>query len=315
MNQTYLDTARLLTQVAPLLFVDDTFALKGGTAINLFVRDMPRLSVDLDLVFPDHTLSRDKALARIQASLRQAADRLKKLGFQTHAPTADAGETKLLVRRGRIEIKVEVNFVMRGTVRPVRRASLTPTARDVLMADLDIPVVSLEDMYGGKLVAALDRQHPRDLFDVMLLFAHEGITLGIRRAFVVYLASSNRPVHEVLFPPLRNVQHDYEHNFQGMTAEPVPLDALLAARERMVRELQRGLDDNERRFLLSLVAGTPDWSVLGIAHLEHLPGIRWKLHNLAQLQKTNAKKFAEQADVLAAKLLTGTSPAKPLGNG
>jgi predicted transcriptional regulator len=77
----------------------------------------------------------------------------------------------------------------------------------------------------------------------------------------------------------------------------------------------RGLDDNERRFLLSLVAGTPDCSLLGIAHLEHLPGIRWKLHNLAQLQKTNAKKFAEQADVLEAKLLTGTSPAKPLGNG
>jgi predicted nucleotidyltransferase component of viral defense system len=315
MNQIYLDTARLLTQVAPLVFVDDTFALKGGTAINLFVRDMPRLSVDLDLVFPDHTLSRDKALARIKAALRQAADRLKKRGFQTHASAADARETKLLVRRGRIEIKVEVNFVMRGTVRPVRRVSLTPTARDVLMADLDIPVVSLEDMYGGKLVAALDRQHPRDLFDVMLLFAHEGITPGIRRAFVVYLASSNRPVHEVLFPPLRNVQHDYEHNFQGMTAEPVPLDALLAARERMVRELQQGLDDDERRFLLSLVVGTPDWSLLNIAHLEHLPGIRWKLHNLAHLQKSNAKKFAEQADVLAAKLPVGTSLARPRGDG
>jgi predicted nucleotidyltransferase component of viral defense system len=315
MNQAYLDTARLLTQVAPLVFADDTFALKGGTAINLFVRDMPRLSVDLDLVFPDHTLSRDKALARIKAALRQAADRLKKRGFQTHASAADAGETKLLVRSGRIEIKVEVNFVMRGTVQPVRRTSLTPTARDVLMADLDIPVVSLEDMYGGKLVAALDRQHPRDLFDVMLLFAHEGITPGIRRAFVVYLASSNRPVHEVLFPPLRNVQHDYEHNFQGMTAEPVMLDALLVARERMVRELQQGLDDDERSFLHSLVAGAPDWSLLNIAHLEHLPGIRWKLHNLAHLQKTNAKKFAEQADVLAAKLPVGTSQARPRGEG
>jgi predicted nucleotidyltransferase component of viral defense system len=302
MNPVYLDTARMLTQVAPLVFVDDTFALKGGTAINLFVRDMPRLSVDLDLVFSDHAPPRDEALARINEAIRQAAERLKKRGFQTHAPVAEAGETKLLVRRGRFEVKIEVNFVMRGTVQPVRRASLTPAARDALMADLDIPVVSLEDMYGGKLVAALDRQHPRDLFDVMQLFVHEGITPGIRRAFVVYLASSNRPVHEVLFPPLRNVQHDYERNFQGMTAEPVSLDALLAARERMVRELQRGLDDNERRFLVSLVAGTPDWSLLGIAHLEYLPGIRWKLHNLAQLQKTNAKKFAEQADALAARL-------------
>lgn len=302
MNQIYLDTARLLTQVAPLVFVDDTFALKGGTAINLFVRDMPRLSVDLDLVFPDHTLPRDQALARINDAIRQAAERLNKRGFQTHMPAADAGETKLLVRRGRIEVKIEANFVMRGTVQPVGLASLTSSARDVLMADLEIPVVSLEDVYGGKLVAAMDRQHPRDLFDVMQLFVHEGITPGIRRAFVVYLASSNRPVHEVLFPPLRDIQYDYEHNFQGMTAEPVQLDALLAARERLARKLQQGLDENERRFLLSLVTGAPEWSLLGIAHLEQLPGIRWKLHNLAQLQKTNAKKFAEQADTLAARL-------------
>lgn len=302
MNQTYLDTARLLTQVAPLVFVDDTFALKGGTAINLFVRDMPRLSVDLDLVFPDHTLPRDEALARINEAIRQMAERLTSSGFQTHSPAAHAGETKLLVRRGGVQVKVEVNFVMRGTVQPVRQASLTPTARDVLMADVEIPVVSLEDVYGGKLVAALDRQHPRDLFDVMQLFAHEGITPAIRRAFVVYLACSNRPVHEVLFPPLRDIRHDFEHNFQGMTADPVPLESLLAARERLVQELQRDLDDAEQRFLLSLVAGAPDWALLNVAHLEHLPGVRWKLHNLTQLQKTNPKKFAEQADQLAARM-------------
>lgn len=308
MNPDYLDTARLLTQVAPLVFVDDTFALKGGTAINLFVRDMPRLSVDLDLVFPDHTLPRDQALARINDAIRQAAERLNKRGFKTHMPQTDAGEIKLLVRRDRIEVKIEANCVLRGTVQPVRRASLTPIARDVLMADLEIPVVSLEDVYGGKLVAAMDRQHPRDLFDVMQLFAHEGITHGIRRAFVVYLASSNRPVHELLFPRLRDIQYDYEHNFQGMTAKSVSLDALLAARERMMCELQQGLDENERRFLLSLVVGAPEWPLLGIDHLEHLPGIRWKLHNLAQLQKSNAKKFTEQIDMLSARLAKTTLP-------
>ncbi len=302
MNQVYLDTARLLTQVAPLVFADDTFALKGGTAINLFVRDMPRLSVDLDLVFPDYTLPREAALVRINDAMRQAAERLKQRGFQTHAPAAAEGETKLFVRRGPLQVKVEANFVMRGTVQPVRRTSLTQAARDTLLADLDIPVVSLEDMYGGKLVAAFDRQHPRDLFDVMQLFANEGITPGIRRAFVVYLASSNRPIHEVLFTTLRNIRHDYEHGFHGMTTEPVPLDALLAARERMVHEIQRGLDDKERRFLLSVASGTPEWSLLEVAHLEQLPGIRWKLHNLAQLRKNDARKFAAQADVLANKL-------------
>lgn len=193
------------------------------------------------------------------------------------------------------------------------RASLTTIVCGIRLVDLDIPVVSLEDVYGGKLVAALDRRHPRDLFDVMQLFAHEGIAPGIRYVFVVYLVSHNRPVHEVLFPSLRDIRYDYERNVQGMTAEPVPLDALLAARECMVRELQQGLDDDERRFLQSFVAGGPEWPLLGIAHLEHLPGIRWKLHNLAQLQKTNAKKFAEQANVLAARLAVVAPPV--MGDG
>lgn len=191
---------------------------------------------------------------------------------------------------------------MRGTVHPVRTAALTPTARDTLLADLEIPVVSLEDVYAGKLVAAMDRQHPRDLFDVMQLFAHEGITAGIRRAFVIYLASHNRPVHEVLFPALREIGQEYERNFKGMTAEPVDLPQLLAARERMVHELQSGLDADERRFLLTLVAGRPEWSLLGIAHAEHLPGIRWKLHNLAQLERKSPRKFAEQAEALSQRL-------------
>ena len=206
------------------------------------------------------------------------------------------------MRRAGIEVKVEVNFVMRGTVHPVRNSALTPTARDSLLADLEIPVVSLEDMYGGKLVAAMDRQHPRDLFDVMQLFAHEGITAGIRRAFVVYLACHNRPVHEVLFPALRNIEQEYERNFKGMTIEPVELSSLLAARERMLQELQDGLDADESGFLLSLVAGRPEWPLLGIAHAEHLPGIRWKLHNLAQLERKSPGKFAEQGEALAQRL-------------
>jgi predicted nucleotidyltransferase component of viral defense system len=167
-NQLYIDAARLLIQVAPVVFESGVFALKGGTAINLFVRDMPRLSVDLDLVFTDHSLPRDQALAQINEAIRQASARLKTRGFQVRTVTATgAGETKLLVRRGNIEIKVEVNFVLRGTVRKVQLASLSAKAQDVLQAELEIPMASLEDIYGGKLVAALDRQHPRDLFDVM----------------------------------------------------------------------------------------------------------------------------------------------------
>jgi len=303
-NHVYLESARLLTRVAPLVLVDDTFALKGGTAINLFVRDMPRISVDLDLVFRDYTVPRAEALKRINEAIRQWGARLKKQGFQTHAPaSAEAGETKLLVRQGAIQVKIEVNFVMRGTVNPVRMASLAQKARDTLQADLEIPIVSLEDLYGGKLVAAMDRQHPRDLFDVMQLFAHEGITSDIRRAFVVYLASHNRPVHEVLFPTLRDISREFENNFVGMTVEPVELDALLTARERMVLELQQGLTADERRFLLSLVAAEPEWELLGVTYVQRLPGVRWKLENLERLRKADVRKFAEQSNALA-RLLT-----------
>jgi predicted nucleotidyltransferase component of viral defense system len=304
MNQVYLDTARLLKQVAPLVFADGTFALKGGTAINLFVREMPRLSVDLDLGFTDYSLPRGQTLQRINEAVRQSAERLTARGFQTRTVIAtDAGETKLLVRRGSIEVKIEVNFVMRGTVHPVRMASLTAVARDALLADLEIPVVSLKDMYGGKLVAAMDRQHPRDLFDVMQLFVHEGITPAIRRVFVVYLASHNRPVHEVLFPSLRNIRQDFENNVRGMTTEPVELAVLLTTRDRMISELQNGLDADERRFLISLVANQPEWASLGIPHVEQLPGIRWKIQNLEKLQKINPTKFAEQSDALNRLLL------------
>jgi len=304
-NQIYLDTARLLTQVAPLVFVDDLFALKGGTAINLFVRDLPRLSVDLDLVFVDHRPNRDEALAKINDAIRSAADRLTKRGFQTHAANqADTGETKLFVRRDKLEVKIEANFVMRGSVHPARTAALTPAAKASLLADLELPVLTLEDLYGGKLVAAMDRQHPRDLFDVMQLFAHEGISPGIRRSFVAYLACHNRPIHEVLFPKLRDVGADFDA-FRGMTAEPVELRDLLVARDRMIAELQAGLDAGEREFLLSLARRAPNWDLAGIEHLEDLPAMRWKLENLEQLAKANPKKLKEQAEELERRLGNG----------
>jgi predicted nucleotidyltransferase component of viral defense system len=303
MNQIYIDIARMMTQVAPFVFADQTFALKGGTAINLFLRDMPRLSVDLDLVFPDYTVPRTHALTQITEALRQTAERLQANGFQTQATaTADASETKLLVRRGGIEVKVEANFVMRGTLYPVQKASLTKAAQDLLLADLEVPMASMEDVYGGKLVAAMDRQHPRDLFDVMQLFTHEGITPRIRRAFVVYLASHNRPVHEVLFPTQRDITQDYERTFKGMTTEIVPLPRLLSVREELLDQLQRGLDDDERMFLISLVQNRPEWDLLGFPHLALLPGIRWKLQNLGQLEKSNPQKLAEQAETLQRKL-------------
>ena len=161
MNQIYLDTARLMVQIAPVVFESGVFALKGGTAINLFLRDMPRLSVDLDLTFRDHRASREDALATIKEAFGTARSRLAERGFKVRAvSTAGLEETKLIVQRDELTVKVEVNTVLRGGVHPTKVRSLSSAAAEALMVDLELPLLSTEDVYGGKLVAAMDRQHP-----------------------------------------------------------------------------------------------------------------------------------------------------------
>jgi predicted nucleotidyltransferase component of viral defense system len=303
MNPTYLATARLLAEVAPTVFESGVFGLKGGSAINLFLREMPRLSVDLDLVFLDHRRPRADALTAIDDALRVARGRLSQRRLNVQAVSvADMGETKLLVQRNDLSVKIEVNTVIRGTVHPTRMRALTTAASDALMVDLELPLLSPEDIYGGKLVAAMDRQHPRDLFDVMELFAHGGITPEIRRCFMVYLASHNRTFHEVLFPTPKDIRLAYEGSFAGMTTEPVSLAALLETRERLFRDLPAALEANEREFLRTLARAEPDWSLLPFPHLEELPAIRWRLQNLRQLARENPARHRKMCEALEAGL-------------
>ncbi len=156
MNANFLETGRLLAQVAPLVFADPVFALKGGTAINLFVRDMPRLSVDLDRVFLDHRAERGDALEQISTALRNAMQRVRAQGFSAHLrATAGVVDMKLFVRHGASEVQAEINFVMRGTVKLATSMSILPRARETLRADMTLPVLSVEELYAGKLVAAM----------------------------------------------------------------------------------------------------------------------------------------------------------------
>jgi hypothetical protein len=246
---------------------------------------------------------RAQALTAINEALRVASKRLAKHGVKVQTVSAaDMGETKLLVQRNDLSVKIEVNTVIRGAVHPTRRMPLTAAASDALMVDLELPLLSPEDIYGGKLVAAMDRQHPRDLFDVMELFAHGGITPEIRRAFVVYLASHNRTFHEVLFPTPKDIRLAYEGSFAGMTSEPVTIEALLATRERLFQELPSALDANEREFLRTLVQAKPTWSLLDIPHLEDLPAIRWRLQNLQQLQRADPARWRALCDALEQRL-------------
>lgn len=300
MDRTYLDTVRLLLDVAPEVFRSDHFALKGGTAINLFVQNMPRLSVDMDLVYCDHSVDREKALAIIGNELQAARERITALGIKTEVTTTKSGdEVKLLLRRGTTQVKIEVNFVFRGTLLPVQMLSLAPAPRATFLTDLSLPVLAESELYGSKLVAALDRQHPRDLFDVLGMFQGSGLTQDTLQCFIGYLAGHNRPLHEVLFSRDLDITTSFENEFIGMTTEPVTLDALTEARSRLRQEIASSLTDAHRTFLTGFVKMEPDWSLLNFSHLPEMPAIRWKMQNLAKLKKTNPTKFQHQSDELA----------------
>ncbi len=296
MDPAYIEAVRLLLEAIPVVFRGPRFAMKGGTAINLFVRDLPRLSVDIDVVFVDHTATREEALRQMGASLELVRGELLRRGLQVDAPTRSLGdESKLFIRRGRLQVKVEVNHVFRGTMLPVQTLPLTSESRRLFTVDVQAPVLSTSELYGGKLVAALDRQHPRDLFDIHCLFESGGMTGEMVECFVGYLAGHNRPVHEVLFSRDQDLATAYENEFQGMARTAVSLDALIETRHRLRVELESTLTANHRAFLLGLVQGEPRWDLMQCPHLAELPAIRWKLQNLAKLKRTSPGKHARQS--------------------
>lgn len=302
-DKAYIEVVRLLLESAPAIFECPHFAMKGGTAINLFIEDMPRLSVDIDVVFIDHHAARDQALKSISSALEAARKRLTKAGMGAEvSSTKDGDEIKLFIRRGRNQVKVEVNHVFRGTVLPVETRRLGEAARKLFTTELSAPVLATPELYGSKLVAAMDRQHPRDLFDVRGLFGRGGLTAGVIECFVCYLAGHNRPVHEVLFSRDQDMSLAFENEFAGLTVNPVTLEELQQVRRKLKKELPAALTASQRNFLLGLVAGEPDWRLMECSHLSQLPAIRWKLQNLAKLQKANPGKFTQQVEDLRARL-------------
>ena len=299
MEKSYVDTVRLMLEVAPEVFASGRVAMKGGTALNFFVQDMPRLSVDIDVVFVPHQTPRDTALAEIANELSALQTRLNRRGIKAELASSKTGdETKLFARRDRVEVKIEINHVFRGTLLPVETRSLTKTACDLFTTALAVPTLAVAELYGSKLVAAMDRQHPRDLFDVHGMFQRFGLTPEIVECFVGYIAGHNRPVHEVLGSRDIDLARPFDNEFAGMEREPVSLRVLEEARIRLRRELAVALTADHKRFLIGLVAGQPPWEAMQCRHLAELPAIQWKLQNLARLKRTHAVKFQAQADEL-----------------
>jgi len=205
-----------------------------------------------------------------------------------------AEETKLFIERSQVRVKIEANYVFRGSVIPVALRPLCEKAQSEFFTDIELPLLQPDEIYGSKLVSAMDRQHPRDLFDVLGMYESVGLTADIVECFVAYLAGHNRPIHEVLFANQLDLTQAYQNEFIGMTEHAVSLDQLLEARSRLFEELPRSLTDNHRQFLLSLVKGEPDWALMACPHLQQLPAIRWKLGNLERLKTANRNKFNAQ---------------------
>jgi hypothetical protein len=306
-RERYAAQVELLVRAIPIVAEEPDFALKGGTAINLFYRDMPRLSVDIDLTYLPLD-DRATALKKIDQAFDRVASAAKKsLGVDAQrADGGGGGDTRLLLRSKSAEVKVEVSPVLRGTVAPPKTMRVTDAVEENF-GFAEMPVVSFADLYAGKMVAALDRQHPRDLYDIELLYEHEGITDDLFRTFLVYAASSSRPLHELIVPNLIAIDRAFAQEFDGMTVEHVPLKILLGARERLVGDIQSRLDGAPAEFLLSVHDGAPDFDLIGLPTAAELPAIRWKQINIERLKTENPKKHAAQRSTLEAALRKGVT--------
>ncbi|HBD7142397.1 TPA: nucleotidyl transferase AbiEii/AbiGii toxin family protein [Legionella pneumophila] len=293
-EEIYKNQVALLLDVLPIINDFKCFALKGGTAINLFIQDMPRLSVDIDLTYLPIE-SRDIFLVNIQAELIKMKQLIENQGLVVKEVTTKNGAlSKLQVFTKNAMIKIEPNFVLRGSVFACEEKELCEKAQDQFLKFMRINTLSIADLYGGKICAALDRYHPRDLFDLKLLLDNQGLTEQIRQAFIVYLASSSRPMHELLEPKTSEAsqlefENTFKNEFSGMTDTSISHDELSAIRSDLPSLLLTSFTDNERKFLLTFKSGSPDWSLLPIKGIETLPGIQWKLRNIYKMPDDKKK--------------------------
>jgi hypothetical protein len=294
MNEAYREQVRLMLDLLPFIADESIFALKGGTAINFFVRDMPRLSVDIDLTYLPLE-DRAASLAGISAGLariKAQAERRLSGARLTLVPQADDMEVKVHCQRGRARVKVEVNPLQRGALWPVRKLTCTDAVQETFESYVEVPVVSHAELFGGKVSAALDRQHPRDLFDVRQLLDVEGFGEDVRAGLLMSLIGHRRPIAELLNPEAKDQRQTFAGEFAGMTLLPFDYAAHEATFAELTAQVKASLTPTERAFLLSFEEGSPDWSLFPEAGAKMLPAPRWKLLNIQKLRSDNPAKHA-----------------------
>ncbi len=284
MRKGFLEQARLMLRALPHVAAEESFGLKGGTALNFFVWDMPRLSVDIDLTYlpiqprAESLRGISDALLRIKKSIEKTHRDLN-----VHESKTGGFVLKLVVRSPATNVKIEPNTVIRGALDGVVTRDLAKKARSTFETAMKVRTLSEPALFGGKICAALDRQNPRDLFDVMHLLDSPGLTPAIRQGFLIHLISHDRPMHEVIDPPRKDVRAAFETEFEDMTDDSVEYETLVEARERLIVRLKTDLTLPEKQFLLSIKEGKPEWKLIDFEGVERLPAVQWKLKNIGKM--------------------------------
>ncbi|TVQ06348.1 MAG: nucleotidyl transferase AbiEii/AbiGii toxin family protein [Bacteroidetes bacterium] len=296
MNETYVQQVRLLLRILPEINKIDEFALHGGTAINLFYHNMPRLSVDIDLTYIPFG-DRNTDLKMISKLLNHLSNRLMRTipGISLKSGSSGGDEVKLFCKLNTSEVKIEVNTINRGLMDLPSQKYLCMAAQERFNTWCEIKTVPIEQLFGGKIVAALDRQHPRDLFDIKKLMEYRSIDTKMLIGFLFCAFSSKRPLDEILQPNPMNYNHLINNQFLGMTNEAFTIETYETVRAKLISTIISSLSKDQKTMILNFAETNPVWLY---GDWGSYPGIAWKIKNLVHLKETNPSKFQKQIEKL-----------------
>jgi len=277
-------------------FLKGRVVLKGGTALNLFVFDVPRLSVDIDLNYvgaADRATmleERPKIEQAIQAVCGRLSIQIKR------SPSDHAGGkwrlsyTTVTGRSGSLEL--DVNFMLRT---PLWDHTLSSSRTVGPFAVSDVPVLDVHELAAGKLAALFGRTASRDLFDARELLARGELDrTRLRLGFVVYGGISRRDWREVSLDDVQTSVEDVDRRLIPMLRADIapPRDQISTWTQKLVADCQDlltavlPLGDLERQFLDALNDHgeiIPEL-LTDDTHLQDLirahPGLLWKALNV-----------------------------------
>ena len=293
-SNVYAQKVELLLRLIPIVMEEEVFAIHGGTAINLFLKDLPRYSVDIDLTYIP-LADRQTSLDDINLHLKSIADKAKK-AFKGMHIVPNFNTCKLLCEYLGKQVKIEVNQTKRGIVGgECLSISLSEKAQNEFSLFCEAKIVPLTQLYGGKIAAALSRQHPRDLFDVK----YTDIPLDESREGLIFcLLGSDRPIYESFAPSLIDQREAMENQFAGMTDIPFTYEDFEETRAKLINDLRSLLTEEDKRFLVSFESGQPEWNGYEFEYFKDYPSVQWKILNLKKLAKQNPQKLRLEAEIL-----------------